>query len=295
MSAQTQPTTEASAPAEARAESTAGFLANLHDELQAVRQRLDSSERQLFAYLHQRPDAPVAGDAPELSTELKGQVAALTKQLANFAAQRLKEFQTVAQEELTALRAAVREDLQAARQAAPEEPLILPDTAILPAIKPPGSGSGGAAPSAEGWLSAVFGGLLASNEELAGELQQILDAAGAGHDAARQLVGSLLLLQSSGVDRAPNLLKDVGEAFYRWRPKTIDDYDPLERGLLAAVQQRCETLGLPNVVELVRPGDRFDSVRHTSRERGLEVAEVQGWVVLRDQGKVISRALVVLR
>lgn len=294
MSTQTQPPTEAPRPADA-AEQAAGFLAKLHDELQAVRERLDSSERQLFAYLQQqRPGSSAAlGDGPELQAELKSQIATLTKQLANFAAQRLKEFQTVAQEELASLRAAVREDVQAARSAPAEEPLILPETAILPAVTPLAAGTG--APANEEWLAAVFGGLLAANPDLAVELQQILDAAGLGNDAARQLVGSLLLLQSSGVDRAPNLLKDVGEAFYRWRPKTIDDYDPLERGLLAAVQQRCETLGLPNVVELVRPGDRFDSARHTSRERGLEVAEVQGWVVLRDQGKVLSRALVILR
>lgn len=294
MSTHTQPTTEAGQHADVSEEQAAGFLAKLHDELQAVRERLDSSERQLFAYLQrQRPEGPVASDNPEIQAELKGQIATLTKQLANFAAQRLKEFQTIAQDELTAFRAAMREDLQAVRAAA-ETPLDLPDTAILPAIKSSASAPGGEL-AAESWLTAVFGGLLASNADLTGELQQIVDSAGGGNDAARQLVGSLLLLQSSGVDRAPNLLKDVGEAFYRWRPKTIDNYDPLERGLLAAVQHRCEVLSLPNVVELVRPGDRFDSARHTSRERGLEVAEVQGWVVLRDQGKVLSRALVILR
>ncbi|MEK6237799.1 MAG: hypothetical protein N2C14_24070, partial [Planctomycetales bacterium] len=57
----------------------------------------------------------------------------------------------------------------------------------------------------------------------------------------------------------------------------------------------CREGGAKHVIELVQPGDRYDSKRHTAKDRGVEVVEVLGWVVLRDNGKVYTKANVVLK
>lgn len=48
--------------------------------------------------------------------------------------------------------------------------------------------------------------------------------------------------------------------------------------------------GLGNTIELVNVGDRFDIARHNASERGAVITAVQGWVVLRDNGKVYTKA-----
>jgi hypothetical protein len=51
-----------------------------------------------------------------------------------------------------------------------------------------------------------------------------------------------------------------------------------------------EAAGLPNSIQLVRPGDRFDSNRHVARGRGVKIVAVHGWVVLRDNQRVYTKA-----
>ena len=91
------------------------------------------------------------------------------------------------------------------------------------------------------------------------------------------------------MDRLPTLLKDVGEAWYRWQGEDSAS-DPLRDALIAWLHTRLEGVGLGNRIDLVRVGDRYDSKRHNAKNRGVEVTGVQGWVVLRDNGNVYTKA-----
>ena len=52
---------------------------------------------------------------------------------------------------------------------------------------------------------------------------------------------------------------------------------------------------MSNTIELVHPGERFDSTRHNASKRGVEITQVLGWIVLRDNGKVYTKASVAVR
>jgi hypothetical protein len=93
----------------------------------------------------------------------------------------------------------------------------------------------------------------------------------------------------------PSLLKELGEAFYRWRPKTTDSADKMEEALVAWLHDRIAAAGLRNRIDVVRVRDQYDSTRHMSSQRGIEVSEVCGWVVLRDNGRPLSKAKVSLK
>ena len=47
-----------------------------------------------------------------------------------------------------------------------------------------------------------------------------------------RLAGQLLVFQSAPAERLPQLLKDLGEAFYRWQPKATPGTNPLEEALV---------------------------------------------------------------
>ena len=77
----------------------------------------------------------------------------------------------------------------------------------------------------------------------------------------------------------PALLKDIGEAYYRWRPQIGGDADEMEQSLVASLLRSCEQAGISNTIELVHPGERFDAARHSASERGVEVVRPLGWIV----------------
>lgn len=116
-----------------------------------------------------------------------------------------------------------------------------------------------------------------------------------GDSGAKELVGQLLLFGSAGAERMPQVLKDVGEAFYRWRPHAASGSDPTCDALLDWLGIKCKEAGVTNTIDLVFPGDRFDPARHNAKERGNQVTTVQGWIVLRDNGKVYTKASVTVR
>lgn len=145
------------------------------------------------------------------------------------------------------------------------------------------------------WEQAILGAALAADPALAFQRQQLLSGVLEGNAGACALAGQLLVFHSSPAERLPQLLKDVGEAYYRWQPKTRPGNTPMEESLVRWLQQNCETAGLANVIELVHPGERFDSTRHAASTRGVEITEVLGWIVLRDNGKVYTKASVVVR
>ena len=149
-----------------------------------------------------------------------------------------------------------------------------------------------APPTSAQWEQVVVGPALAANPALAFQRRQLLDGVLEGQAGACALAGQLLVFQSAPVERLPQLLKDIGEAFYRWQPKTSPGTNPMEQTLADWLQRSCETAGIYNTIELVHPGERFDSTRHTATSRGVEITEVRGWIVLRDNGRVYTKAAV---
>jgi hypothetical protein len=141
----------------------------------------------------------------------------------------------------------------------------------------------------------MFGQDLAANQSLYQDRNQLLQGLYTNDPAAMTLLGQLLIFRGATSERMPGLLKDIGEAYYRWRPQGSHGPDAFRDELTGWLQRKCEAAGVPNTIQLVRPGDRYDSKRHHSKQRGVEVSEVRGWVVLRDNGKVYTKATVDLK
>ncbi len=145
------------------------------------------------------------------------------------------------------------------------------------------------------WQEAILGRALAEHPGLNYQRQRLLTGFLQGEPAACSLVGQLLVFRSSPAEKMPTLLKDIGEAYYRWNPRTTTKPDEMENALVAWLQQACEQAGMSNTIELVHPGQRFDSMRHNAAERGVEITQVLGWTVLRDNGKVYTKASVAVK
>ncbi len=141
----------------------------------------------------------------------------------------------------------------------------------------------------------VFGTDLCENSSIDNRRQELLDGVLARESTAIGLAARLMLVRAAGADEFPPLLKEIGEAYYRRHPKTEDAPDQLESLLVDDLDRRIAAVGLRNSIELIRPGDRYDATRHVSPDRGVEVAEVRGWAVLRDNGKPLTKANVGLR
>ncbi len=145
------------------------------------------------------------------------------------------------------------------------------------------------------WEEAIFGPYLAGNRTLTAYRQSLLQGIRHGDMNSRYFAGVLMMFQAAAPDKMVLLLKDLGEAFYRWSPKRGIDPDAMEVSLQEFATQACERAGLPNSIELVHPGQRFDSARHNATSRGVEVTNVLGWVVLRGNGSVYAKATVEVR
>ncbi|MDZ7617395.1 MAG: hypothetical protein U1E05_10340 [Patescibacteria group bacterium] len=145
------------------------------------------------------------------------------------------------------------------------------------------------------WQHALLGPELASSPDISTERDQFLAELLQGHEGAQALAGQLLVFHSTPMERMPQMLKDVGEAYYRWRPKTRPGAAPMERALATWLEATCDGAGIGNRIELVDPGERFDATRHNAAMRGVEITEVLGWIVLRDNGRVYTKATVAVR
>jgi hypothetical protein len=143
------------------------------------------------------------------------------------------------------------------------------------------------------WQRIVFGESLAADMAFAADRANLLRGLEEQDAAAVGLIGQLMIFNAAPAERMPQLLKDVGEAYYTWRPHT--GRDDFRDALIAVLGERCEAAGVGNTIELVRPGDRFDAMRHNSKQRGVEIVDVFGWVVLRDNGKVYTKASVAVK
>ena len=170
----------------------------------------------------------------------------------------------------------------------------LQEVADLLRPQQPEEPASGPATSSE-WQRIIFGAELAEHPGLDFQRQQLLNGLMGGDAGACSLVGQLLVFRSAMTDKMPPLLKEIGEAYYRWQPKTRPGSNKMEELLVEWLKETCEDAGIPNTIELVHPGERFDSTRHSATTRGVEIAEVRGWVVLRDNGKVYSKASVAVK
>ncbi len=149
--------------------------------------------------------------------------------------------------------------------------------------------------ASDGWLRAILGPMLAKDPALRSRREQFAQDILSDNTGACSLAGQLLVFQSASPERMPALLKDIGEAYYRWQPKRAAGNGPMEEALAVWLQRACDNAGISNTIELVHPSERFDSTRHTASGRGVEIAEVFGWIVLRDNGKVYTKASVAVK
>ena len=138
----------------------------------------------------------------------------------------------------------------------------------------------------------VFGEGLVDETSTLRDRQFLLDGLLSGDVAARYFAGIWMMFQASPTEKKALLLKDLGEAFYRWAATLPNGYERFEGVFIPWVQTLCEQSGLQNTLERVLVGQRFDNSRHTSPSRGVEVVGVHGWVVLRNNGSVYAKALV---
>jgi hypothetical protein len=146
----------------------------------------------------------------------------------------------------------------------------------------PVSGGGGG-----NWSQIIFGDDLSAIPGVSGLSGSLLGDVYDGDNDAIGILGQLLSFRAATAERKPKLLKDLGEAFYAWKP--LGDA-PLRDALIAWIHLLLSEAGIGNRVEIVQKGDRYDMQRHNSRDRGVEVSDVSGWVVLRENGKVYSKA-----
>jgi len=149
--------------------------------------------------------------------------------------------------------------------------------------------------TSDDWLHAILGAMLAKDPSLDSQRRQFVQDILSDHVGACSLAGQLLVFQSTSPEKMPTLLKDIGEAYYRWQPKRSAGNRPMEEALAAWLQRACDNAGISNSIALVHPGERFDATRHTASGRGVEITEVFGWIVLRDNGKVYTKAGVAIK
>lgn len=144
------------------------------------------------------------------------------------------------------------------------------------------------------WHSVLFGDLAedpALEDERAALITGLIDR----DPAALALIGHWLVFHAAPDAQKPQLLKDVGEAFYRWRPKPPYEACLLEQALASSLERACEAAGIRRKIDVVALGGRFNAAYHRANEKGVEIAEVDGWLILREDGSVYQKAAVVVR
>lgn len=147
--------------------------------------------------------------------------------------------------------------------------------------------------SAEAWSRAIWGPELVASPGFFPFLSELNRRLLGGDAGIGKLAGQILLFRQSPPEAKPQLLKDVGEAYYRTRLDAALPDHPFEQALIDWLHFECEQAGLPNTIEIVHIGERFDKSRHSSTTKGgAEVADVFGWVVLTEGGRVYTRASV---
>jgi len=140
-----------------------------------------------------------------------------------------------------------------------------------------------------------FGDIAGERPDVVEFLNRIFVEVKKGVRGAIGLSGRLMALQTCTVKAYPGLLKEIGDAYYVWKPRDEGSVTRDEELLVRFLHSQISKSGARNTVKLVECGDRFDASLHASETRGVEVAAVRGWIVLRENGDPIVRAGVLLR
>ena len=246
-------------------ESLKSGLRPLLEQFSQVHAKLDILGEMAAAGTPNRPSEDTVGPA---INQLRGSIGEMKDALAGA----FRQLRQRVDEGLTELAGYLR----------PPEPVASDE----PAFGPPSGGD---------WERVILGPALAENPDLMFQRQQLLRGVLDGEAAACSFAGQLLVFQSAPPEKMPALLKDIGEAYYRWEPKTRPEANEMEQALVAWLQRACDDARIANTIELVHSGERFDSTRHTATDRGVEITEVYGWIVLRDNGKVYTKASVAVK
>ncbi len=176
-----------------------------------------------------------------------------------------------------------------ARQTPLDEMLAEPSPAPSPGESPGPIATGQAAGN---WSRILFGDRFSKIPALPHLSGQLLADVYDEDPHAIGLAGQLMTFRTATGEQKPRMLKDVGESFYAWKPQGDP---PLIEPLIAWLHAELEAAELGNRIQVVHPGDRYDMQRHNARQPGVEVADVRGWAVLRENGKVYSKANVSVR
>ena len=142
------------------------------------------------------------------------------------------------------------------------------------------------------WSGILFGENLHAEPSIPHLSGLLLADVHAGDCQAVALAGQVMTFRTGTAEQKARLLKDVGEAFYAWRPRGDEG---LLQSLIAWVHAELDAVQLGNRIMVVQVGDRYDMQRHHAKQPGVEIADVYGWIVLRDNGKVFSKANVAVK
>ena len=179
---------------------------------------------------------------------------------------------------------------EAAANPSPHAPMVAPEEPVAP--QPTSAVSAAASGDLD---SLLFGPTLVANEALRPMRNELIRGAQTGVSISLSFAGTLLAFRGAAADRMAPLLKDIGEAYYAWQPNSAFAADPFRDALVAWLHASCQESGVANTIELVQPGDRFDAKRHSAAGRGVEVTNVHGWIVLRENGSVYTKASITVQ
>lgn len=140
----------------------------------------------------------------------------------------------------------------------------------------------------------LFGDISGEPKELAAFFEKLMGELSRANPKAIGLTARLMAFRSCNADSAPSVLKEIGEAYYGWKPRSSGGPTAEEDLLTKYLRDQLSNRGIKNSIELVECGDRFDASLHATADRGAEVAVVRGWIVTRDNGKPVIRASVTL-
>jgi hypothetical protein len=142
------------------------------------------------------------------------------------------------------------------------------------------------------WSGILFGENLHAEPSISHLSGSLVADVHAGDCQAIALAGQVMTFRTGSAEQKARLLKDVGEAFYAWKP---EGDDRLLLPLIAWIHAELDAVQLGNRIMVVQVGDRYDMQRHHAKQPGVEVADVYGWIVLRENGKVFSKASVAVK
>jgi hypothetical protein len=166
-----------------------------------------------------------------------------------------------------------------------------------PASEPAANGSEPAAAIAgffDGQWGALLGGALVDDPKVATYTRQLVRGARDGVQPGLALLAKLMMFRAAcGEERLP-LLREIGEAYYLWAKSLGSEPEPWRDALIAWLDGECASMGLVHQIELTLVGDRFDRNRHQAANTGTEIVSVGGWIVLRANGSVYTKALVIV-